>query len=114
MDTVGRAGATGLGRSCCAEQAVRAARHARPVSAPVRASSDGLPLRQAGERRGDPSLRGDRDAPARGLSEPDLLRRIGLLAVTIWIGRWAAMELAAYIVRHRRRAKARFGGTIGT
>jgi hypothetical protein len=41
------------------------------------------------------------------------LRRLVIFAVAVWFGRWAAIELAAYIVRHRRSVKRRFGGTIG-
>ena len=59
-----------------AEPRLREAGDERPLPAAARAGADRLPIRAAGERRGDPRLRGDRDAA------DDLVPLADLRAVT--------------------------------
>ena len=57
-----------------AEPRLRETRDARPLPAAARARAGGVPLRPAGERRGDPRLRGDRDAAHDLVPLADLLK----------------------------------------
>src|SRR6185312_11514063 len=104
LDAARRPDPAGVDRPRGARPGLRRARPPRPVPAAARDHTRRDALRPPRERARDRPVRRGRDAARARVPERPLLKRLLQIALTLWIARWAAGELASYAARAWRPA----------